>query len=390
MKVFFAFIICLSTFAAQAQQIRIGVFRDNNVQRISFSYNDGSYSIFGDTTDFGSILPNEFIEISWLKKGSVILRKGTVELGTFNRIYIIQNQTNTSIVLAPKAPSIKQRKYKDDFEVTAATKGLTIVNLADMDNYLAGVVESEGGSNRNQEYYKVQALMSRTYALKYLGKHKKEGFDLCDRVHCQAYHNMVRLSPEIDTAVRATHNIVMQELNGNLIDAYFHANCGGQTCEPHYIWNEKIDYLTTFKDTFCIYTKQATWEKRIDRNEWVDFLVNKYDYPLHDSLCAAMVCTFDQPERLAFYLHPMFGIPLRDVRDHFDLKSTFFSCYPEGEQVVLKGRGFGHGVGLCQEGAMKMAKLGYSYDQIAKYYFPNIVLVDYFQERCERQLPANF
>jgi stage II sporulation protein D len=169
---------------------------------------------------------------------------------------------------------------------------------------------------------------------------------------------MVRLSPEIDTAVLATHNIVMQELSGNLIDAYFHANCGGQTCEPHYIWNEKIDYLTTFKDTFCIYTKQATWEKRIDRNEWIDFLVNKYDYPLHDSLCAAMVCNFDQPERLAFYLHPMFGIPLRDVRDHFDLKSTFFSCYPEGEQVVLKGRGFGHGVGLCQEGAMKMARYG--------------------------------
>ncbi len=390
MKLFFAFIISITTFAAQAQQIRIGLFRDNNVQRISFSYNDGSYSFFADTTDFGSILPNEFIEISWLKKGSVILRKGTVELGTFNRIFIVQNQTNTSIVLNPKSPSLKQRKYKDDFEVTAATKGLTIVNMADMDNYLAGVVESEGGSNRNQEYYKVQALMSRTYALKYWGKHKKEGFDLCDRVHCQAYYNMVRLSPEIDTAVRATHNIVMQELNGNLIDAYFHANCGGQTCEPHFIWNEEIDYLTTFKDTFCIYTKQANWEKRIDQKEWIDFLVNKYNYPMYDSMCASMVCTFDQPNRLAFYLHPMFGIPLRDVRDHFDLKSTFFSCYPEGEQVVLKGRGFGHGVGLCQEGAMKMAKHGYSYDQIAKYYFPNIKLVDYFHERCDSQIPVNF
>ncbi len=390
MRLFFAIILFITAFATRAQQLRIGLFRDNNVQRVSLSYNDGSYSIFADTTDFGAILPNEFIEISWLKKGNVILRKGTVELGTFTRILILQNQTNTSIVLTPKSPSLKQRKYKDDFEVTAATKGLTIVNICDMDNYLAGVVESEGGSNRNKEYYKVQALMSRTYALKYLGKHKKEGFDLCDRVHCQAYHNMVRYSPEIDTAVQATHNLVMHDLNGNLIDAYFHANCGGQTCEPQYIWNEEIDYLSTFKDTFCIYTKQATWEKRISQKNWIDFLVNKYSYPINDSICAAMACTFDQPERLAFYLHPMFGIPLRDIRDHFDLKSTFFSCYPEGEQVVLKGRGFGHGVGLCQEGAMKMAKLGYSFDQIARYYFPNIELVDYFQDKCERQIPINF
>jgi len=220
--------------------------------------------------------------------------------------------------------------------------------------------------------------------LKYLGKHKKEGFDLCDGTHCQAYHNMVRYSPEIDSAVLSTHDLVMETKDGKLIDAYFHANCGGQTCETHLIWNEKVDYLTTFKDTFCTHSKSATWEKRIPKKDWIDFLVLKYRYPIYDSLCASMVCKFDQPERTAFYLHPMFGIPLRDIRDHFDLKSTFFSCYPDGDEVVLEGRGFGHGVGLCQEGAMKMAKLGYTFDQIIRYYFPNVMLVNYFDERYFR------
>jgi stage II sporulation protein D len=376
-------LLLFSAFSS-AQQLRIGLFRDNNLQRISLSYNDGSYAVIADTTDFGAILPNEFIEVSFIKKGSIALKKGTEELGTFSKVTVIQNQPGTSLVLVPKSPNLKQRKYKDDFELTAGSKGITLVNLVDIDNYLAGVVESEGGTGRQLEYYKVQAVISRTYALKYLGKHKKEGFDLCDRVHCQAYYNMVRYTPEIDSAVQATHDMVMETYDGKLIDAYFHANCGGQTCEPHLIWNEEIDYLTTFKDTFCIYTKQATWEKRISQKEWVDFLVLKYSYPIYDSLCATMVCRFDQPERTAFYLHPMFGIPLRDIRDHFDLKSTFFSCYPEGEEVVLKGRGFGHGVGLCQEGAMKMAKLGYTYDQIARYYFPKVLLVNYFDERYFR------
>jgi stage II sporulation protein D len=107
-------------------------------------------------------------------------------------------------------------------------------------------------------------------------------------------------------------------------------------------------------------------------------------------MSVALMQEFRQPVRSAFYLHPVYGIPLRDLRDQFKLKSTFFDAVVVGQEVILYGKGFGHGVGLCQEGAMKMAKLGYSYDQIAKYYFPNIVLVDYFHERCERQLPANF
>lgn len=369
--------------------MRIGVLRDHSVKRISFAFNDGSYSIFADTTDFGSILPNEFVDLSW-EKNKVILKKGTLLLGSFNKVFLIQNKLNTSLVLTSKTPSLKQRKYEDDFEISSNEKDLTIVNLVDMDNYLAGVVESEGGGGKHLEYYKVQALMSRTYALKYRGKHKKEGFDLCDRVHCQAYHSMMRFTPSIDSAVSQTRNIVMVDEHNQYIDSYFHANCGGQTCEPQMVWNEKIDYLCTFADTFCIYTKQATWEKRVSKEKWQNFLITKYNYPVGDSAMASIMFTFDQPQRMAFYLHPVFGIPLRDLREEFNLKSTFFSCYPEGSEVVIKGRGFGHGVGLCQEGAMKMAKSGFTYEQIAIYYFPKIRIINYQEELFYRQVESPF
>lgn len=356
--------------------MRIGVLRDYAVKRLMFSYKDGDYAIYADSIDFGVLLPNEFIEVK--QAGNrVVLKKGTLELGTFQKVMLIQNNESTSLVLTPKNPVLKQRGYEGDFEIFATTKGLTIVNLVDIDSYLAGVVESEGGGGRRIEYYKVQALMSRTYALKYLGKHKKEGFDLCDRVHCQAYHNKLRFSTDIETAVRETHNLVMVDYTNKLIDAYFHANCGGQTCEPQLVWNEKIPYLKTFIDTFCAYTKNADWEKRVSKQVWRDFLVSKFNFPVDDSVYSHMMYTFNQPQRMAFYLHPVFGIPLRDVREEFGLKSTFFNCHPEGDEIVFRGRGYGHGVGLCQEGAIKMARYGYDFKQIARYYFPNINIIDY-------------
>jgi stage II sporulation protein D len=357
---------------ADAQQMRIGVLRSYSVKKILFSYNDGSYSIYGDSTHFGSVLPNEFVDLTYTSSGRLELKKGATTLGTFSKVFLIQNKPNSSITLNTKIPSVKLRKYKDDFEITAMPGDLRILNLVDMDNYLAGVVESEGGGRKELEYYKVQAVMSRTYARKYQAKHAEEGFELCDGVHCQAYHSMLRFTPKIDSAVIETSGIIMVDDHQNNVDAYFHANCGGQSCLPEYVWNKSVPYLSTFKDTFCIYTKQATWTKKIPKYEWRSYLVNEFNYPIGDPEYAEQLYNFNQKDRLAFYVSPALGIPLRDLRMKFHLKSTYFSCHEEGDYVVLEGRGFGHGVGLCQEGAMKMAKYGYTYQQIALFYFPGL------------------
>ncbi len=365
--------------------MRIGVMRDYNLQQVVFSYSDGSYSIFGDSLSFGAILPNEFVSVTVKKNRKIELKKGVISLGEFDKVTLIETKNGFSIALSGKQPAVKERKYKNDFEITAGEKGLTVVNLVDMNNYLSGVVESEGGGGKELEYYKVQALMSRTYALKYLNKHKSEGFSLCDRVHCQAYHSMLRFTPKIEEAVLATENVVMKDNENQLVDAYFHANCGGQTSEAEYVWNSNIPYLNSFRDTFCIYTKQATWEKIVPQQKWADFLVKKYNYPLNDSIYGPLIFSFNQPERMAFYHSAALGIPLRDLRLEFGLRSTFFNTYPDGLNVVVQGRGYGHGVGLCQEGAMRMARYGYNYQQIAVYYFPGIHLVKIDKEQFFKQ-----
>lgn len=377
MKFLILSILFLFAGKAFAQQLRVGVLRDYNVKRIIFSYNQGSYLIYGDTTEFGAILPDEFVDISYLDNDKVVLKKGVEVLGQFEKVVLVETLPNSSITITSKTPAVKERKYQNDFEISSGAKGITIVNLVDMPNYLAGVVESEGGGGKELEYYKVQAILSRTYVLKNLDRHKEDGFSVCDRVHCQAYHSMLKYSLTIKDAVYLSNDQVLVDSTFNLAGTYFHANCGGQTSEASMIWNEDLPYLKTFKDTFCIYTKQASWEKRVSQQKWADYLVNRYNYPLFDSVFGPMIFTFNQPDRIAFYHTPTLGIPLRDLRQEFQLKSTFFSCYPEGLEVVVRGKGVGHGVGLCQEGAMRMAKYGFTSPQIALYYFPGLKLISY-------------
>jgi stage II sporulation protein D len=227
------------------------------------------------------------------------------------------------------------------------------------------------------EYYKVQAIISRTYAIKYRSKHEKSGFNLCDGTHCQAYFHKRNQTSLIDSAVRYTRRAVLIDSTNELSATFFHANCGGQTCEPDAVWNQKMIGFSSFKDTFCIHTSQAKWTKKIPLKDWFTFLEEKYHFPTWDSLSYSLAVNFAQDERKAFYINPFYGIPLRDIREAFNLKSTYFDCKKEGEFLVLNGRGFGHGVGLCQEGAMNMAKKAINYEQILNFYFPERKLMKY-------------
>ncbi len=275
MKIIFLFVLIFFAQNFSAQQLRVGVLTDYDIQRILFSYNDGSYLIFGDTNEFGAILPNEFVDISVASNEKLLLKKGVEVLGEFDKINLIETSPSSSITLTSKNPVVKERKYQNDFELTSGVKGLTVVNLVDMNNYLAGVVESEGGGGRELEYYKVQSIMCRTYVLKNLSRHKDEGFGVCDRTHCQAYHSMLKFTPKIMEAVKLTENMILLDEHNDLAGTYFHANCGGQTVNSEDVWSKKRTYLRSVVDTFCITEKQARWVKEIDKQKWLNYLSTK-------------------------------------------------------------------------------------------------------------------
>lgn len=366
--------LCLSN-CANAQLIRIGLFNAQKINHLKFISKSGTSFLFSDTNFIAKITPSDWIEFILDENSKMNVLLNGKPLLSIGSISILQEKNEDFAEIKVLKPSLKARLYEGDFLVESSKGYIQIVNEIDLEQYLEGVVESESGTGQKLEYYKVQAIISRTYALKYKRKHESAGFNLCDATHCQAYLHKRNGSTIIDSAVNNTRGIVMLDKKGKLFSTFFHANCGGQTCEPDVVWNEKIDGFSSFKDTFCIHTKQANWTKKIPLKDWHSFLSDKYDFPIWDSTCMEQIHSFEQIDRKAFYISPVYGIPLRDIRDAFKLKSTYFSCTKDGEFILLQGRGYGHGVGLCQEGAMNMVNFGYDYKRVLSFYYPGMFLV---------------
>jgi len=375
MRFWIVLVVIVSSFKGLTQTFKLSIFTEGNIKSLSFQPGTGTYFLMSDTGFVQKIVSADLITINLGISNKLDVKLNNTYLFSSLKVYLFHEKSENNAKLKPISPAIKERSYEGDFELINKAGKIQVFNLIDIDQYLEGVVESESGTGQNLEYYKAQTVISRTYALKYKNKHASDGFDLCDRVHCQAYLHRRLNAAVIDSAVRQTKNLIMLDEKNNLYATYFHANCGGQTCQPDYVWNETLPGFDSFKDTFCIRTKQANWEKKIPVNEWKAFMVNKYDFPVWDSLSNYQLYNFQQSERHAFFIHPFYGIPLRDLREAFQLKSTFFSCSLDGEFVVLKGRGFGHGVGLCQEGAMNMSKKGFDYQQILLFYYPKMRLM---------------
>lgn len=379
MKYFVFTLLIFLGHQSYGQEMRIGLLRTLQLKSITLQKNQGAYTVYGDTINLGQL---EKLKLTM--SGSdvkCIAENGETQL--FSKILIVQDSVNSEVELKAIQPVSKVHHYRNNIEITNEGNRLKVINLVDMNNYLAGVLESEGGGGRNVEYYKVQALMSRTYAMKHSNRHAKEKFQLCDGVHCQAYHNKLKHTPTIQLAVEQTSGEVIIDQNNNLVNTYFSANCGGQTCDAEYIWNTSDPNLSSFTDTFCVRTKQANWIVTIEKERWSRFLAEEFG--ITEKAYGSLIYNFDQNQRKAFFIHPSLGIPLRDLRVKFKLKSTYFSTRLVGGNVVIQGRGFGHGVGLCQEGAMEMAKQGYSYRQIAHFYFNEIKIVDYFRLQFFKQ-----
>lgn len=369
--------------------MEIGVLRQVKTTKIELKIVEGAYQLFGDGFRAAELPKDASVTLETNTNNRVRVTQNGKIVGNYKEVKITSPLRGNIVRLTNIAPKVSPREYHGDFHINNDGV-LKIVNHVEMSHYLSGVVECEGGPGHTEDFYKAQAIISRTYALKYKDKHKKDGFQLCDQVHCQAYHHRLLNTPEINRAVNATNGMVIQDSKNKLIDAFFYANCGGQTCDASYVWNNSVPYLVPFRDTFCIRTNQSRWTTKIPKDKWMYFLTENYDYPVFDSTYLDKMYHFVQEDRKAFFHGPELGIPLRDIRQEFKLKSTFFSCYEHGDHVVLEGYGYGHGVGLCQEGAIEMARRGYHFTQILKYYYPGVIIKlveksDYFQH-IEKQL----
>jgi stage II sporulation protein D len=297
-------------------------------------------------------------------------------LGHFKYVKLVSEHPASELKVKLVSPDRKIRTYQDNLGIGVNEGGLRVINEVILDHYIAGVTEAEAGARCNLEFYKVQAILARTFALSHINKHVAEGFSLCDQVHCQAYFGKPR-DLNVFRAVEATRGKVVVDENLNLIVAAFHSNSGGQTANSEDVWGSHTPYLRSIVDTFSRKMPNFSWERKMLADDWLSYLKLKHNFPIETDSGKSAALSFTQDSRKIYLECSNTRVPLRNVRQDLQLRSTFFSISRLGsDSVVFRGKGYGHGLGMCQEGAMCMSRSGYSYVDILNYYYQNVQLID--------------
>jgi stage II sporulation protein D len=348
--------------------IEIRIYSSIKIKSLEATVLSGEYLLTDASGDI-SIISNGFENIEFFPAGNnninVLIKGKLLEL--HSPVNLSGRGFENFILLQPSAAASFSRAYDDDLIIHAAEGELTVINRVALEKYIAGVVQAESGWFRHEEFYKVQATVARTYALRQLSRHQASGFHLCDQVHCQVFYGRCNY-PEIIRGVWLSAADVIVDENNKLIESVYHANCGGQTVSSGDIWPQSVPYLTSVIDPWCADMPGSTWQASVSRDLFLDYLLNNHSLRLHHG---QQLLSFSQKNRMRF-LDSDELINLRFIRSHFNLRSTFFSFYEQDGQLLFKGRGYGHGVGLCQEGAMKMAENGYQADSIIKFYYRGV------------------
>jgi stage II sporulation protein D len=309
-----------------------------------------------------------------------------------------------SLAFSPIDPagfvSVGARTYRGTVILFAGQSGLTVVNRLGLESYLAGVVSAEMGrrDSTEEQALMAQAVVSRTYATKNRGRWNTLGFDLYATVSDQVYGGVAAETPLAWRAVTATAGQVVM-YGGAPIDAFFFSTCGGRTARGTEVFSgAERPYLVSVEDTdpygaaYCRISPRFDW-----RNEWSgeglrDILRESIPATLGTTVSSRAVLQSvrvgerSQSGRVArlilaidgrdlFATGPAVRQVLRPARGEL-LRSSIFTLSETTSgghltRLVAEGHGAGHGVGLCQWGAVGRARAGQSYAEILATFFPN-------------------
>ncbi len=347
--------------------MRLRIFADQTPVSAVFSVIKGEYEL------------NTFSDNNWIVKAGTLVAiskfndrlavKVMNDKGIICDSVLLSGRTGKDIfsVRTYGKTQLKQ-SYSGDLKCLPDFSTLLFINICDIESYIAGVVKSEGGSGKNPEYFKTQAVIARTYLYRYFDKHVADHFNLCDNTHCQAFNGLTSDSLIIRAAFETKGEVILGPDTLPIIAA-FHSNCGGETSPSEDVWLASQTYLKKVKDPYCLTSRNARWNKSISLEEWIAYL-RKSGYTGDTGNTSLL--NFSQITRSTDYKAGNFSLALRQIRNDLSLRSTFFSVAVVGDSVIFKGRGYGHGVGLCQEGAMAMADKGFNYSQIIAFYYTGV------------------
>lgn len=271
-----------------------------------------------------------------------------------------------------------------------------------LEDYVLGVLYAEASVEDEVEALKAQAIVSRTYALKNLRRHASEGFDLCSNTHCQQYvSDDSRASEKMRRAVSGTEGEVLREANGQPADAYFHAACGGFTANFASLWGAPgPSYLRGVRDDSCRTMPNYEWTDEIPAAQIAKALASDPLTGAGRKISDIVVTKRDATGRAEMILIEGerrrqvsgwgFKMIIGRALGWNRLKSSRFSVSRRGSTFTFRGSGFGHGLGLCQNGAHVMARRGSTFAAILDHYFPGARLSEPINAKAQSRKAGAF
>ena len=274
-------------------------------------------------------------------------------------------------------------KYTGSIDVWKGENGLYLINEISLEDYVKGVVAAEVGSKWDGEALKAQAVVARTYALyqKVNNGNQKVPYHLTSSVMHQVYKGS-SVPENIAKAVDDTRGEILT-YEGSPIVAYYHSTSGGMTEDPLEVFGKSYPYLKPVEagselSPYYMWEKSisvADFEKATGYGGLKDIVIDTYTV-------SNRVRTFKVITETGEYL-----IPAKDLRKNLGwekLPSTMVvSLMREGNAYILEGKGYGHGVGMCQWTTLELAREGKSYREILSLFYPGAV-IELYENREDR------
>jgi len=275
--------------------------------------------------------------------------------------------------------SIGRRHFRGRIEIIwKSPEELIVVNHVPLERYLSGLLGSEMYPHWPMEALKAQAVAARTYALHYsrISRDLRAGkdYDVTSTVHSQVYEGAHKEGFRAREACRQTQGVALLK-QGAIFSSYYHSCCGGITEHAHNVWSGESG-PPQIKDRFCERSPKLSWRLSVSAPELAKRL-SAGGYAVGRITGVDVAVEDDSPRNRALVIADESGaqeVPateLRRILGYSDLKSTWFDVRMKGDEIVFNGRGYGHGVGMCQWGAKGMADEGHSYEEILKHYYPD-------------------
>ncbi len=275
------------------------------------------------------------------------------------------------VIFSPKFRfmSVNGRLFRGKIESIRSEKGLTAINDLHIEEYVRGVVNKEIMPGWHLEAKKAQAVLARTYAVhKKVLRPRNALYDLEPTVLDQVYGGLEKEDLSANQAVAETRGEVLV-YNDLPAEIYFHSTCGGHTASAKEVWGREVPYLVPVRCDHCKNSSLYRWKRVLSASE-VSKKLAAAGYPVGE----LKKVTIEKGDlRVAAVIVNGKRIEVNQFRKAVGFMTVYsndFTVSLSGGKLTLSGKGFGHGVGVCQYGMAGMAQAGKNWREILRHYLP--------------------